>query len=375
MGNQTKKLRTTETMKTYRQHFAVSALLIACAKCAIVQDGIWSGKEWYDVDHQIGVRNGKPYSNDADVQRRLTSPLSRDGNNDNYLDMANVWRVKSFFTQESWNVGFPLADPVYTYDNFLKAVGKFPAFCGESNLDDLSLEETCKREVATLFAHWGQETGKRSWAPQDGEFWQQGLYHIEEMRCKDTWNGTCDYKSSNWSNDDLAWPSQNGVQYYGRGPMQLSWNYNYGQFSNIFVTSAYDSRLELLRDPARLNTDGWASMAAGLWFYMTPQDPKPSIHDVMTGFFEPNDIDLANNIGANFATTTNIINGGMECGQGIGSNDAVEKRGTYFNKWLEFFGMPGESDTDCGDQPNLMPAGGAGDVSMYFDKGSVDGQC
>merc|ERR1712060_668063 len=69
---------------------------------------------------------------------------------------------------------------------------------------------------------------------------------------------------------------------------------------------------------------------------MTPQDPKPSIHDVMTGFFEPNDI------GANFATTTNIINGGQECGQGIGSNDAVEKRGTYFNKWLEFFAMPGE---------------------------------
>jgi len=55
-------------------------------------------------------------------------------------------------------------------------------------------------------------------------------------------------------------------------------------------------------------------MAAGIWFYMTPQDPKPSMHDVMTGFFEPNDKDDQVNITATFGTTTNIINGGLECG-------------------------------------------------------------
>ena len=38
------------------------------------------------------------------------------------------------------------------------------------------------------------------------------------------------------------------------------------------------------------------------------------MHDVMTGFFVPNAIDIANNIGDTFGTTINIINGGMECG-------------------------------------------------------------
>lgn len=70
--------------------------------------------------------------------------------------------------------------------------------------------------------------------------------------------------------------------------MQLSWNYNYGQFSNIFVESRYDSKMELLEHPEYVHQDGYTAFAAGLWFYMTPQDPKPSMHDVMTGFFTPN---------------------------------------------------------------------------------------
>jgi hypothetical protein len=38
------------------------------------------------------------------------------------------------------------------------------------------------------------------------------------------------------------------------------------------------------------------------------------MHDVMTGFFVPNAIDLSKNIKASFGTTINIINGGLECG-------------------------------------------------------------
>ena len=89
-------------------------------------------------------------------------------------------------------------------------------------------------------------------------------------------------------------------------------------------------------------------MAAAIWFYMTPQDPKPSMHDVMTGFFEPNQIDLDNNMESTFATTVNIINGGQECGRGFGY-DKVVKRGEYFNHWLDYFGLDQEDDLDCGD--------------------------
>lgn len=109
------------------------------------------------------------------------------------------------------------------------------------------------------------------------------------------------------------------MQYYGRGPFQLSWNYNYGQFSNVFAVSSYNGKMELLKDPDRVAREGYVAMAAGIWFYMTPQAPKPSMHDVMTGNFIPNETDLSNNITASFATTTNIINGGLECGQPNGS--------------------------------------------------------
>ena len=90
----------------------------------------------------------------------------------------------------------------------------------------MTLDKNCKRELASVFAHWGQETGKRSW--NDGEFWTQGLYHIEEMDCKGKTAAFCNYYSSNWSAKEDAWPPQSPKQYYGRGPMWLSWNYNYG---------------------------------------------------------------------------------------------------------------------------------------------------
>lgn len=132
--------------------------------------------------------------------------------------------------------------------------------------------------------------------------------------------------------------------------------------------------MQLLMDPDRVAREGNVAMAAGIWFYMTPQDPKPSMHDVMTGNFIPNAVDDANNIKASFATTTNIINGGLECGPHTW--DAKRKsRAEYYLKWLDFFGLPDEEDLDCGVQPNRFPAGGAGDVAMYYDEHWETGKC
>ena len=148
-------------------------------------------------------------------------------------------------------------------------------------MDGWTDDDVCKRELAAMFAHWGQETGKRD--PAEGEFWTQALYYVREIN-------KSDYKNYGWSND--AWPNQAGVQYYGRGPLQLSWNYNYGQFSNIFGVSTYNSKMTLLKDPDMVAREGNVAMAAALWFFMTPQDPKPSMHNVMIGNFKPNAIDI-----------------------------------------------------------------------------------
>jgi len=74
--------------------------------------------------------------------------------------------------------------------------------------------------------------------------------------------------------------------------LQLSWNYNYGQFSNIFSNWGYNAKLELLKSPEIVSSDAHTAFSAAIWFYMTPQEPKPSMHDVVTGFWVPNSYDL-----------------------------------------------------------------------------------
>ena len=62
----------------------------------------------------------------------------------------NVKILQSVFSSSDFSTFFPNANPAYTYENFLKAVGKFPSIC--------TVKETCKKTLATMFAHFHQET-------------------------------------------------------------------------------------------------------------------------------------------------------------------------------------------------------------------------
>ncbi len=55
--------------------------------------------------------------------------------------------------------------------------------------------------------------------------------------------------------------------YYGRGPMQLSWDYNYKSFSQYYFK---DDRL--LNNPALVDKDAVICWASAIWFWMTPQN-------------------------------------------------------------------------------------------------------
>ena len=100
--------------------------------------------------------------------------------------------------ESEWSTVFPLANSIYSYEGFLKSVGKFPYFCDDVDADSgMDLETACKKELATLFAHWTQETGLHDDTGANGEEWTQALYHVEEIN-------RGDYKSTNWSAD--AWP-------------------------------------------------------------------------------------------------------------------------------------------------------------------------
>ena len=70
------------------------ALLTSFANAAIAENGLWTNNDWYDDTMKVGVSNGVRYSNDAKVNRRITSPLTVDGFvADDYLTRENVIRV------------------------------------------------------------------------------------------------------------------------------------------------------------------------------------------------------------------------------------------------------------------------------------------
>ena len=51
------------------------------------------------------------------------------------------------------------------------------------------------------------------------------------------------------------------------GPIQLSYNYNYGLFSKMYL----GDKMILLNDPDRVKKDGELAFVSALWFWMTPQ--------------------------------------------------------------------------------------------------------
>lgn len=145
----------------------------------------------------------------------------------------NVKRVEGIVKASDWEYLFPLRAQAYTYSNFLKAVGKFPALCKTYN-DGRDSDAICRKELATMFAHFARETGgHESWRPEAE--WRQALVHVREMGWsegqKGGYNGECN--PDVWQADPPCGKDKDGdfLSYFGRGAKQLSYNYNYGPFS------------------------------------------------------------------------------------------------------------------------------------------------
>jgi len=126
--------------------------------------------------------------------------------------------------------------------------------------------------------------------------------------------------------------------------MQLSWNYNYGAFSQ----AVFGDKNVLLNDPGQVANDPVVAYKAGLWFWMTIQLPKPSCHDVMSGDWIPSDSDSSIGRVAGFGMTTNIINGGLECG--MATNGKVEDRVGFYKRYASILGINVDEATLYCDQ-------------------------
>lgn len=217
-------------------------------------------------------------------------------------NQENVARVMTIYDHDCWNHLFPYRNSVYQYVEFLKGIWKYPHFCNETGHDDLTIEQVCRMELSTIFAHYAQETGKHDKSDASIPEWRQGLFYLNEIGCNSS--GNCQY--FDYSNQ--IFPVHDGVSYHGRGSKQLSWNYNYGQFSLAY----FNDGSVLLKNPDRVAEEGWLALGSSLWFYMTPQNPKPSMHDMVAGFWKPNCVDEQNGNRPGFGSTIIIINGGIE---------------------------------------------------------------
>lgn len=102
----------------------------------------------------------------------------------------------------------------------------------------------------------------------------------------------------------------------------------------------YDGGALLVDNPELVLKNSYMAFFSALWFHMTPQNPKPSIHEVATGFYTPNAADIAAGITSStaHALTSNIINGGSGC----------KSRGKFFRDFLKHFKLPEETEADIG---------------------------
>jgi hypothetical protein len=117
-----------------RTYFTVSLLTAAVTVTAKIQtNGLWTEVGTHTSGDFI-FENGIPTSNNEEVRRRIKAPLALEETDmSDYNTKANVERVKQHLTENQFNELFPNRADYYTYENFLKAVGKFPAFCNEFN--------------------------------------------------------------------------------------------------------------------------------------------------------------------------------------------------------------------------------------------------
>lgn len=115
-------------------------------------------------------------------------------------------------------------------------------------------------------------------------------------------------------NTNTQWPCVAGEGYYGRGPIQLSWNYNYGPAGNSI---GFDGS----SNPEAVATDPVISFKTALWYWMN------NCHSIIC---------------QGFGATIWAINGPVECNGG--NPAAVSARVTYYTDYCsQLWVVPGNN--------------------------------
>jgi len=274
----------------------------------------------------------------------------------------NVWGELITITRISTNYTYNYSDVDVSWHN-----NTTPEITININFADFvntASEINNKRELAAFLANISKET-TGGWQPigsgLDGDYTLWGLYFVHELG----------YTSSNCNNaytsPHTEYPPTPNKCYYGRGPIQLSWNYNYGQFSKFL----YEDKNVLLNNPDAIQQDGVLAFKSAIWFWMMPQWPKPSCHQVMHDKWLPQNGEYVANkmYKKGFAHTNNIINGGLEC-RNTSSAAFTQKVVLRSQLYKYYLGILGFSPTqinneDSGDYTTLCHEGASNAMENY----------
>nr|ACY06324.1 class IV chitinase 4-5 [Pseudotsuga menziesii] len=122
------------------------------------------------------------------------------------------------------------------------------------------------------------------------------------------------------SSSSSTWLCASGKSYHGRGPLQLSWNYNYGAAGQSI---GFDG----LNNPEKVGQDAPISFKTAVWFWMK----NSNCHSAITG-------------GQGFGATIKAINSG-ECNGG--NSGEVSSRVNYYNKICSQLGVDPGANVSC----------------------------
>lgn len=194
-----------------------------------------------------------------------------------------------------------------TYEIFLNLIARAPSICSEQGSYS-SKDEACMRELASIFAHATQETGGSS-----NPKWESLMSFTREMNC---YPFNCD--SYNIGKDKFDNLPADAV-FYGRGMKQLTYVSNY-LLAGVGLLG-YDHYREILETPDLLADSFEMILATGLDFYKRVQPPKPSMQEVILGWYKPGtpgvipgtDAASDGSLEDKFMASISIINGGIEC--------------------------------------------------------------
>jgi chitodextrinase len=270
----------------------------------------------------------------------------------------------------------------FTLDNFIKAVLEYNAWAKANNYKQFLNEGTLKQQAQEFLIFWAKSsretsgswaTAKEPWivtqkiGNEEITAWKGGLYWVEEVGYSTDPETGMSSAINYVDSSSTLYPPAPGRSYYGRGIIQLSWNYNYGAFSywlydNGLFKDIIDTRDKLLKFPNLVADNGALSIMSGIWFWMTPQGAKPSAHDVVYGdvyniskstqeqglpqsnFLSIDEIPVAKGettdqsvFAYRLGTVINIVNGGLECNKAAKWHGGPVQRVMYYDAYAAYF--------------------------------------